>query len=125
VSRKSQGRARVYNRTKGTVLASCAQVADSAGARLVGLLGKRTFDAGQGMWLVPSNSIHTIGMRFPIDVVMLSRASTVVGLRESVRPFSIVWPNLRARSVLELPADTIARTRTVCGDLLEIEIGEV
>ena len=63
-------------------------------------------------------------MRFPIDVVMLSRGSTVVELRESVRPFSIVWPNLRATSVLELPVNTIANSRTECGDLLQIEMGE-
>lgn len=75
------------------------------------------------MWIIPSNSIHTVGMRFAIDVVMLSRDTAVVGVCESVRPFSIIWPNLRAKSVLELPADTIARTRTESGDLLQIEIG--
>jgi len=120
----SKGRARVYNRSKGTLLASCAWIADSFAARLVGLLGTKGLDEGQGLWLVPSNSIHTIGMRFPIDVVMLSRSSTVVAVRESVRPNSILWPNIRARSILELPANSIASTRTECGDSLRIETTE-
>lgn len=123
MSARSKGRARVVNRTKGTLLASCAEIADSVTTRLVGLLGRRSLESGGGMWIIPSNSIHTVGMRFAIDIVMLSRDTAVVGVCESVRPFSIIWPNLRAKSVLELPADTIARTRTESGDLLQIEIG--
>lgn len=61
-------------------------------------------------------------MRFPIDVILLSRIATVVGVRQSVQPFSVVWPNFRAKSVLELPADTVASSRTGVGDLIEIEI---
>jgi uncharacterized protein len=123
VLRKMYGRARIYNCTKGTLLASHAEIADSIRTRLIGLLGRGALDPGGGLWLFPSSSIHTIGMRFPIDVVMLSRDATVVGVCESVRPFSIVWPNLHAKSILELPADTIAKSSTEAGDLLQIEIG--
>jgi hypothetical protein len=38
-----------------------------------------------------------------------------------VRPFRIVWPKLRAESVIELPAHTIFRSRTEVGDQLVIE----
>jgi uncharacterized membrane protein (UPF0127 family) len=123
VSRRMHGRAHIYNRTKGTLLASHAEIADSIRTRLIGLLGRRALDPGGGLWLFPSNSIHTIGMRFPIDVVMLGRNAMVVGICESVRPFSIVWPNLHAKSILELPADTIAKSGTGAGDLLQIDIG--
>jgi uncharacterized protein len=123
LSPRARHQARVYNLTKGTVLASCAEIADYARARLIGLLGRRALAPGGGVWLVPGNSIHTIGMRFSIDVVMLDRNAGVVGVRESVRPFSIIWPNLRAKSILELPVDTIAKSSTETGDLLQIEIG--
>jgi len=123
VSTRSKSRVRVLNRTKGTLLASSVEVADSAFSRFVGLLGRQSIESGGGIWIVPGNSIHTLGMRFPIDVVMLSQNAAVVGLRESLPPFSIVWPDLRAKSVLELPADTIARTSTEPGDLLQIEFG--
>ena len=117
------GRLSIYNRTRGTHLASHAEIADSFRTRLIGLLGRRALGPGDGLWLLPSNSIHTIGMRFPIDVVMLSHSARVLGVRHSLRPCSILWPNLRVKSILELPADTIARSRTASGDLLRMEIG--
>jgi uncharacterized protein len=118
-------RAKIRNHTKGTVVAARARIADSFVGRLVGLLGHTAVQSGGGMWLVPSNSVHTIGMLFAIDVVMLSENGRVVGFRERVRPFSIVWPIFRARSVLELPANTVSATRTEVGDQLQIEIVEL
>lgn len=122
MSAKWKTHVRVYNGTKRILLSSRSEIARSFCARLIGLLGRRALDPDGGLWLVPSNSVHTIGMRFPIDVVLLNRNSTVVEVHESVRSFSIVWPNFRAKSVLELPADTIAKTATEPGDVLQIEI---
>jgi hypothetical protein len=116
---------RIVNSTRGTLLASRAEVADCFRKRLVGLLGRRALDPGSALWLFPSNAIHTIGMRFPIDVVMLSRNATVVKVWAGVRPYSVVWPNFQAQSVLELPADAIAKSSTVAGDLLKIEIAQL
>ena len=80
---------RIVNSTKGTLLASRAEIADCFRKRLVGLLGRRALDPGCALWLFPSNAIHTIGMRFPIDVVMLSRNATVVKVCAGVRPYSV------------------------------------
>lgn len=111
----------VYNQTKEAFLAFRVEVADSVLGRLVGLLGKRSLKPDSGVWIVPSNSIHTIGMLFTIDVVFIDENFRVVGLRELVRPFSITLPNFRAESVLELPAHTIFRSHTELGDQLVIE----
>ena len=112
----------VYNRTKETFLALHVKLADSFGARLVGLLGRRSLKPESGgVWIIPGNSIHTIGMLFTIDVVFLDKNMKVVGLRELVRPFSITRPNFRARSVLELPAHTIVKSHTEIGDDLLID----
>ena len=111
----------VYNQTREAFLAFRVEVADSVLGRLVGLLGKRSLKPGSGVWIVPSNSIHTIGMLFTIDVVFIDENFRVVGLRELVRPFSITLPNFRAESVLELPAHTIFRSHTELGDQLVIE----
>ena len=119
-----QGYLRIVNSTKGTLLASRAEIADCFRKRLVGLLGRRALDPGCALWLFPSNAIHTIGMRFPIDVVMLSRNATVVKVCAGVRPYSVVWPNFQAQSVLELPANAIAKSSTAAGDLLKIEIAQ-
>lgn len=111
----------VYNKTKETFLAFHVRIADSIFGRLVGLLGKRFLRPGTGVWLVPANAIHTIGMLFTFDVVMVDKHFRVVGLRELIRPFRITRPHLRAESIIELPAHTIFRSRTELGDQLVIE----
>ena len=111
----------VYNETKGTFLAFKVRVADSILGRLIGLLGKRSLKPDAGVWIVPANSIHTIGMLFSFDLVMIDKDFRVVSVMEMVKPFRIVLPKRRAESVLELPRHTIFRSRTEVGDRLLIE----
>ncbi len=111
----------VYNKTRETFLAFRVVVADSIVGRLVGLLGRRSLPPDSGVWIVPSNAVHTIGMLFSFDLVLIDKNFKVVGLRELVRPFTVTWPNHRAESVLELPAHSIFRSRTQIGDQLLIE----
>lgn len=111
----------VYNKTRETFLAFRVAVADSIVGRLVGLLGKKSLPPDSGVWIVPSNAVHTIGMLFSFDLVLIDKDFKVVGLRELVRPFTVTWPNHRAESVLELPAHSIFRSRTQIGDQLLIE----
>ncbi len=111
----------VYNKTRETFLAFKVKVADSIWGRLIGLLGRRSLQPDSGVWIVPANAIHTIGMLFSFDLVLIDKDFKVVGLRELVRPFRVTWPERHAESVLELPAHTIFRSRTQIGDQLLIE----
>jgi len=111
----------VYNKSKETFLSFRVKVADSFLGRMVGLLGKRSLKPDGGVWIVPANSIHTVGMLFSFDLVMIDKDFRVVNVKEMVRPFRIVLPKLRAESVLELPQHTIFRSRTAVGDQLVIE----
>jgi uncharacterized membrane protein (UPF0127 family) len=111
----------VYNKSKETFLSFRVRVADSFSSRLVGLLGKRSLKPDGGVWIVPANSIHTVGMLFSFDLVMVDKDLRVVNVKEMVRPFRIVLPKLRAESVIELPAHTIFRSRTEVGDQLLID----
>lgn len=111
---------RVYNTTQNCSLASHVRIADDARSRLIGLLGQPSLPPDTGLWIRPSNSIHTIGMKFAFDVVLIDRDYRVVGLREGIRPFRIVLPHPRTHSVLELPANTISRTQTEVGHLLRM-----
>ena len=116
----------VYNKTRETFLATEAVVADSYLGRLVGLLGKtkRWAHLGAGLWIIPSQGVHTIGMLFPIDVIFLSKEKEVIRVEEHLRPFRISTVSLKSLSVLELPAYTIYRTGTKVGDQLEISSTE-
>ena len=111
----------VYNKTKETFLAFRVKIADSFVSRLIGLLGKKVLKPDGGVWIVPANAVHTIGMLFPFDLVLIDKDLKVVGLRELVRPFRVTRPNFRAESVIELPAHAISKSRTEVGDQLMIK----
>src|SRR5438309_2670065 len=110
----------VRNRTRGAVLASEVQLADTPRARRVGLLKHDKLNPGQGLWIYPTQAIHTFGMRFPIDVVFIDRQMRVKRVYHKLVPFrltSLVWS---AQSVLELPSGSLAGTNTDVGDELQI-----
>jgi hypothetical protein len=105
----------VHNATRNTVLATMAEVADRGATRRKGLLGRTRLQDGGGLWIVPCESVHTIGMQFAIDLVYLDRKHRVKKARSSVPPWRLS-ACLTAHSILELPAGTIERTQTRAGD---------
>jgi hypothetical protein len=110
----------IRNITKSTVLATAVDVADTSSKRNTGLLKHKSLPHGEGLLIFPSQGIHTVGMKFPIDVLFLNRSRKVLKIRSSMVPFRISLC-LRAESVLELPAGTAADTGTAPGDLLEFD----
>ncbi len=82
------------------------EIAASYRARTRGLLGRDSVEGA--LLLTPAGSVHTFGMRFPIDVAYLSRDFTVLAVR-TMRPGRLGAPRLRARHVLEAEAGAMAR----------------
>jgi len=115
------GMVRVYNTTRNSCLGEQVGMADSSLRRLVGLLGKRSLAPGRGLFIVPSQAIHTVGMAFPIDVVFVDKRYSVLGIREAVRPFRVTRVFWKALGVLELPVGTIRDSRTEVGDQLKVD----
>ena len=118
----SQGRA--FNQTRQAYLATALAVADTHWTRLRGLLGLRSSDFrnGSGLWIVPCHGVHTLGMGFPIDVVYLDDAMTVIDIRRALQPWRFAPVRTQASSVLELPCSTADETRTAVGDKILITI---
>ena len=100
------------------MLAHCVDVADSGAKRRKGLLGRAMLPAGEGLWIVPCEAVHTFGMQFPIDLVYLDRDKRVKKVRHGVPPRRLS-ACLFAHSVLELASGSIRRTQTQPGDKLE------
>ena len=115
---QSSIRVQIRNQTKDTSLGNQITRADTGVTRLFGLLGKRKLEAGTGLLIVPSSGVHTIGMRFPIDIVALDRGMRVRGVWEKVGAFRLAGLSWKTRSVLELPAGTIRESQTEVGDQL-------
>lgn len=99
----------------GEVLASL-EVAATRTARRRGLLGRATVDGA--LLIEPARSVHSFGMRFPIDVAWLDRDLTVLRTCLLVRN-RMTRPVLRACSVLEAEAGAFARWELRVGDRLE------
>ena len=110
---------RVRNPARNTVLAGKVIVADTSLTRFIGLLSRRDLPAGEGLLIRPSNGVHTLGMRFSIDVLLLDRSDIVLAAYKVLRPFRVTRLNWRAAAALELPAGTISSSRTAIGDRLE------
>jgi len=118
-------KAYAYNQTRQTYLATELRVADTHRSRFVGLLGTsaRDFVSGKGLWIVPCRGVHTLGMRFAIDVVYLDSGKAVVHVEQNLAPWRLAPVRLRAASVMELPPNTIRQTDTRIGDAIEIGMG--
>lgn len=106
------------NLTRKTVLASSVEVADHGATRGKGLLGRDNLPAGEALWIIPCEAVHTFGMRFPIDLVYIDRNKQVKKVRSAVRPWRMSGC-LSAHSIIELPSGTVRATRTEPGDTLE------
>jgi len=112
---------RVLDSTRGSVVGDQVRIADGVWTRLVGLLGSAALAPGAGLLLHPSQGVHTLGMRYAIDVVFLSQDFKVVALRERLKPFRMTSLVSRSASVLELPAGTIHSCRIEVDDQLVFE----
>ena len=98
------------------VLAS-VETAASLGTRLRGLLGRDRIDGA--LLLQPAKSVHTIGMRFAIDVAFLDRNLVVLDM-VTMRPNRVSRVRPLARAVLEADAGAFERWRLAVGDQLEV-----
>jgi uncharacterized membrane protein (UPF0127 family) len=110
----------VRNYTRDTLLAHAAEVADTSAKRRTGLLKHEKLEPGEGLWIVPCESVHTFFMKFPIDLLYLDRHHKVRKARSAVRPWRLS-ACLLAHSVLELPAGTVKQSGTQAGDELVID----
>jgi uncharacterized protein len=111
-------RLQVKNLTRQTVLAVSLEVADTGAKRNKGLLGRKELPPGEGIWILPCQSVHTFAMQFAIDLVYLDRSHRIRKVRSNVPPWRIS-ACLSAHSVLELPTGTIRETQSRTGDTIE------
>ena len=77
--------------------------ATSFRTRLRGLSRRERADAGPGLLIPRCASVHTFGMRFPLDLFFLDREGRVISVRRGVPPRRVAW-QWGAHSVLEIPS---------------------
>lgn len=116
----------VYNQTRECFLSLGVIPADTTFARLKGLIGRLKLRFDEGLWIVPSRGVHTLGVLFPLDLIYLDEGHRVIELIEHFPGFRIAPLRALAASVLELPTHTIYSSQTQSGDqLLICEVEEM
>ena len=112
----------------GKVVCERCEIPESSFGRMRGLLGRDALEPGGGMLIDRAGSVHMFFMRFPIDVVFLSRDRTVVRVKHRLAPWRVAGAR-RAVASLELPAGRAAEVgvekghRLVFEDLVDRENG--
>jgi len=110
----------VYNQTRECFLSLGVTAADTTFARLRGLIGRLKLRVDEGLWVVPSCGIHTMGVLFPLDLIYLDENHKVIHVFEHFPRFRVAPLKTQASSVLELPTHTIYSSQTQPGDQLLI-----
>jgi uncharacterized protein len=110
------------NASLNTIIADRVGVAATRAARAVGLLSRAGLEPGEALWIVPSRGVHTWGMRFAIDVLALDEEGNVVDCVSNLRPWRVRLPRRGTAGVLELPAGTLAASRTNMGHKIVLEL---
>ncbi len=100
----------------GEVLASL-EIASSRAARRRGLLGRDGIDGA--LLIERTRSVHTVGMRFPIDVAFCDAGLVVIRIRTLV-PWRVTAPVAGARCVIEAEKGSLARWGLKAGDAVEV-----
>ena len=88
-------------------------------ARLRGLTGCRSLPPGVALEIPRCRSVHTFGMRFPLDVAFLDEDNNVVKTVRMAR-HRVGWPVRGGRWVIEAEAGAFARWNLRVGDVVEL-----
>jgi hypothetical protein len=112
----------IINQNRGKSLATHGRLANTFWSRLRGLLGRTSLQEGEGLVLVGEKSIHTLFMKFPLDIVYIDQNYQVLRADENMVPYRLGPFMSRSAYVLEVPVGTIAATETQVGDQLTFEV---
>lgn len=108
---------KVSNLTNGIIVSDNVKIAKSQKDRIIGLLKEKE---ARALYLETRWGIHTFGMKFPIDCVILDKDWRVSSIKENVLPWRIfVWNPVFFR-VFELPSGTVKKTKIKIGDIISI-----
>ena len=114
----------IKNISKKTVLCSKCRICRSTLSKAIGLMFSGRIN-DYGLVFVFGNArridMHMLFVFFPIDVIFLDDAMKVIELKERFLPFTFYYSHEKARYVIELPAGTIRASKTLTGDIIELD----
>ena len=112
----------LVNVRTGSVIAEVVESALDSKSRRKGLLGRDSLADSHALVLAPCGSVHTIGMRFPIDVLFMNADGSVIKIVERMGAWRMAG-SLQACITVELPTGSVQRHHVLTGDRLSIQSG--
>jgi uncharacterized membrane protein (UPF0127 family) len=109
----------LINERTGETIADIIEIARTRRERRRGLLGRDGLPRGSALVLTPCNAIHTVGMRFPIDVAFVDKRGRVRRIVRKLGP-SRIKICLRARTTIECPSGQLEEIRLQVGDQVKL-----
>lgn len=85
--------------------------------RLFGLLFRRRLQHDEALFIVPCKSVHTIGMRYSIDLIYLDKDMQIIKLVKNLKPFRFSACH-SAYGVIETATNKLAELNLQCGQTL-------
>jgi len=95
------------------------KTAENLKEKVQGLIGK---DKSYALMIKTRFGIHTFGLKFPIDVLILNNENKVVSIKENLKPNRIFLWNPMHKKVIELPSGTIEKKRIKMNMPIDISI---
>ena len=86
---------------------------------MAGLIGK---NEPENLLITTHFGIHTFGLKFPIDVVILDKNNKVVSIKQGLKPYSIFLWNPMYEKVIELPSGTIREKSIGMHDTIDLTL---
>ena len=97
----------LFRTDTGAKVIEVLHTATNIWSRFVGLQFRRALPPNEALLIVPCSSIHTMCVRFALDVFFLSEHGEVTEVRRNVRPWKVALPNQSSHAVLETTAGAI------------------
>lgn len=104
----------------GAIIADNGKVACTFWQRFRGLLGRSDYSCGEALLIKPCSSVHTVGMKFAIDVLFVSAKNEIVHIIEAMPAYRFSPWVRDAAYVVELPAGRVACCGIKTGHSLSI-----
>lgn len=101
------------------VVANNVVIVNTFFKKLSGLIFRKKLKDKEGLVIEGCRSIHTLGMRYNIDVVFLDNQNRVIAIFQNMKPFRVTPFLKNASKVVELRSGTIKNTSLKVGDLVD------
>lgn len=112
-----RGTVAAFGEAASSVMLEQVWQAESVWERGRGLLGRAPLYWGQGFWIEPCSSVHTICMGYPLDLAFLDAQGVILKLARDVRPWRMA-SCIRGRATLEMRSGQLDRCAWRVGDRL-------